>query len=380
MKRKQVRGQGRVFRPPGTRFWWIAFWRPGVGEVRESSKSEKQRDAVDLLTQRLQEIKDGTYVVDRKLTVSDLLVDVTTHYTNNGFRSLPSLAGYVAALTDDKTGIGATPAAQLTTRRIQRLVDDWKAEGVKPASINRRLAALRRAYQLAKDADPPRVQRVPRMPMQDESGNVRSGFFDRATFLRVLDAIPADGLADFVEWAFWTGMRRGEMAKLTWSDFDRETWWLILPGRITKNGEPKGIPVCTDEMRAIIGRRLAAHEKYPACDRIFFRVDADAAVSVGTFDKAWKTACRKAGCEGRLFHDLRRTGVRNLIRAGVPRAIAMQVSGHKTESVFERYNIVAPNELEEALHKLSRHVRTLPTDETTVDATDAVKPTSPTVH
>jgi hypothetical protein len=86
----------------------------------------------------------------------------------------------------------------------------------------------------------------------------------------------------------------------------------------------------------------------------------------------------EAGCDGRLFHDLRRTGVRNLIRAGVPRAIAMLVSGHKTESVFERYNIIAGNELEEALHKMSRHVRSLPTEETVSEP--ALPNNPPTVH
>ena len=250
---------------------------------------------------------------------------------------------------------------------------------MKPSSINRRLAALRRAYVLGKDADPPKVLRVPRMPMQTED-NVRTGFFDRATFTRVLGRLPDDGLRDFAEWAFWTGMRRGEIAKATWADFDRETWWLTLPGRITKNGEPKSLPVCTDEMRAIINRRLAAHDKYPACERIFFRVEAAKPIPVGTFDKAWRAACKAAGCAGRLFHDLRRTGVRNLIRAGVPRGVAMLVSGHRTESVFERYNIVAGNELEEALHKLSRYVRDLPNGDVPTRADVESQPDAPTVH
>jgi integrase len=353
---------------------------PGTGEVRESSKSTVQREAVDLLTQRLVEVKQGTCVVDRKVTVVDLLVDLEGYYEDRSLRSLPSLRGYIHALTAPGA-IGTLPAARLTTARLTRLVESWKAASIKPASINRRLAALRRAYRLGKDTDPPKVLRVPRMPLQTEN-NVRTGFFDKTTFDQVLAGLPSDGLQDFVEWAFWTGMRRGEISKLSWTDFDRETWWLTLPGRITKNGRPKGIPVCTDEMRAIMLRRLAAHEAYPDCGRIFFRVEAGKAIPTRTFDKAWLAACRAARCEGRLFHDLRRTGVRNLVRAGVPRAIAMLISGHRTEAVFERYNIVVESELVEALHRVSAYVRQLSAESPTTLAVPSEAPTTPetTLH
>ena len=73
---------------------------------------------------------------------------------------------------------------------------------------------------------------------------------------------------------------------------------------------------------------------------------------IGNFRKRWKKACASAGCPGRLFHDLRRTAVRNLVRTGVPRSVAMRLTGYKTESVFERYNITSPDDLRDAARRL----------------------------
>jgi integrase len=67
-----------------------------------------------------------------------------------------------------------------------------------------------------------------------------------------------------------------------------------------------------------------------------------------SFSKAWQGACRAVGCPGRIPHDLRRTAVRNLTRAGVPQVIAMKLTGHKTDSVFRRYDIVSPADLRAA--------------------------------
>jgi integrase len=367
MKKGALRGLGRVYRRPGTKVWWISYYVDGE-EQRESSKTTSYSEAVDLLHERNKERGEGVLVptADRHGTVDDLLLDLERHYEMRRLPSLRTLRAHRVALVDldpktqklGKDGIGLIPAAKLTTARLTRLVTDWQRADVADATINRRLTSLKRAFRLALLSDPPKVIRVPHIPKLTEH-NTREGFFEKGEFYGVLDQLPDDGLRDFVEWAYWTGMRKGEIAKLTWAAFDRETWTLTLAAKDAKSRHARRIPL-VGPRRANPARRDGVRRL--DCNLIFWRWSDRKPTRVYEFRKSWDTACVAAGVAGRLFHDLRRTGVRNLIRAGVDRKVAMKISGHRTEHVFERYNIDMDADLRDAMQKLARYVEQLPAE------------------
>jgi integrase len=131
----------------------------------------------------------------------------------------------------------------------------------------------------------------------------------------------------------------------------------ILDPHTTKNDEGRTFPF-TDSLERVLEAQNAEHQRLKAdgviCPWVFNRSNRKVkGKRITTFIKAFRAACTKAGCPGRIPHDLRRTAVRNLVRAGVPERVAMQMTGHKRRSVFERYNIVSECDLVEAAKKLN---------------------------
>jgi integrase len=201
--------------------------------------------------------------------------------------------------------------------------------------------------------------------------NARQGFVSRADFEALVAGlgeyrgrgkekrfVPDTDLRDFVLWAFWTAMRKGEVARLTWEAFDRETRTLRLHARDAKTRRGRVLTL-EGPLWEIMERRLKARRL--DCALIFHRDGA----AVREFRKAWATACKRAGLPGVLFHDLRRSGIRNMVRAGVDPAVAMKISGHRTRATFDRYDITSEDDLRSAVKRTEEYVSALPKERTT---------------
>jgi integrase len=194
---------------------------------------------------------------------------------------------------------------------------------------------------------------MPYIPMLKEA-NVRQGFFERAAFETVRRSLPAH-LQGLVTAAYITGWRTAsELQPLQWRQVDLKAGTLRLEPGTTKNTDGRMF-ILTPELREILeAQRAATDQVQRARKRIIPWVFHRRGKPIKDFRTAWRDACAQAGVSGRIPHDLRRTAVRNLERAGVPRSVAMKMVGHKTEAVYRRYAIVDEAMLREGAEKLAR--------------------------
>jgi integrase len=302
-----MRGLGRVFKRGSV--YWIAYCYRGK-EYRESLRSNSESQARKLLKKRIGEVVNGQLVgpTEERLTFDDLAKMLLTDYEINGKRSLDSAR---LSIRHVKDYFGLNRALDITADRIAKYVRERQKEGAANGSINRELAALKRAFTLATRAG--KVKSAPYIPLLEEN-NARSGFLDHGSFIALLDGLPGH-LKDPVTFLSLSGWRVSEMRTLEWRDVDLPARELCLRPEVSKNKEGRPLPL-RGELLEIIQR---AYEKRRLdCPYVFH----DQGQPVGDFRKAWKTACKKAGIAGIIVHDLRRTAVRNMVRAGISERVA----------------------------------------------------------
>jgi integrase len=353
-----MRGDGYTYQRG--RRWWIGYYVGG--ELRRepggATKTEARAKLRAIHTAR----REGTYLApdQRQATVDDLLDDLVTHLRNKGRASVDKVASHLRAV---RAELGSVRAIALDTAMLEAYQARRLAAGKAPATINRECEALRQAFRRAATVTPPRIARAPYIPLLPVQ-NARQGFLERADFEAVLAAISDPDVADFVEWFWRTGMRPNEIRQLSWEMLDRETWTLNLDPRAAKTGTGRVIPA-VGPLRSVIERRIA---KRRLDSRLIFHRTSKgrAGQPVKDYRRAWAAACAAAGLvAGRVPggvtpYDLRRCAVRNLVRGGTHETVAMKITGHKTRSTFDRYNIASVEDLTAAIERTTAYVATLP--------------------
>ena len=350
------RGSGSLFREKyrdkttgklkACRTWTMKLW-VGGRFLKRSARTASRAVANKKLEQWKASLRQGVYVPDADQTrFDDLASLLLDEYRANGRKSLDRVEDAVDHLRDFFAGCRVQA---LSTERVLGYVRYRQEQTAANATVNRELAALKRMFRLGEKAG--KVARRPYIDMLQEH-NARTGFFERGEFDAVLAHLPDDLRAVF-EVAYDTGWRvKSEILTRQWPHVDFRSGWLRLEPGETKNGEGRQFPL-TPDLRAVLERqrdRTIAAEKTTGTmiPWMFHR----SGKSIKSFRRAWVTACRKAGIPERIPHDFRRTAVRNLERAGVPRSTAMKMVGHRTESIYRRYAIVDETMLKEGAVKL----------------------------
>lgn len=376
---KRSRGSGYIF-TNGSDKLWIGFSERGI-KHRENSHSTDHAVAERLLKRRLAEIETGVFVPKGDVRLDELVADVMVEYDEKQQKSYSSL--------EQRWRLHLKPfftkrrASDITTDLIRRYTQQRRAEGASPATINRELAVLKRAFNLALESTPPKVRTAPYIPMFEER-NVRKGFLADQDHAKLATECGKKGLwlRAILSVGYNFAWRAGEILQMLVSQIDLVDRTIRLEVGTTKNDHGRTVTM-TQEVYTLL--HACATGKKPD-DNLFTRKDGS---PVQDFRGAWQGACvgcglgkfvcrncskvttkRKCSCGshrrkyvGLLFHDLRRTGVRNLRRVGVAESVAMKISGHKTSSVFKRYDIVETADVAEAAARLDAKQKSQPSPE-----------------
>ena len=340
-KARRPNGTGSIYQRGLT--WWVKYSCNGK-IYRQSSESGTKWKAERLLKAKLGELATQTFVEPKfdKTLVSELAEDMLRDYQVNGKRSIADAK--IRWTKHLEPVFGHMRAANVATDQVNKYIEQRQTEGAANATINRELAALKRMFSLGMQCA--KVVRRPHFPHLKEN-NTRKGFLEDAQF----DALRAEcskvglWLRAMLEVGGTFAWRKSELENLRVNQVDLIAGTVRLEPGETKNDEGR-TAIMPSTVRLLLEPCIVG--KKPEA-LVFTREDGS---RIQDFRKTWNTACSAAKVPGLLFHDLRRTGVRNMIRAGIPERVAMTISGHKTRSILDRYNIVSTQDLKVAARRM----------------------------
>jgi len=355
---KKSRGTGLVYRPTyidkgtGERkaasTWWVQYYVRGT-RFRESSGSRRRTEAEKVLQRRLEAAAQGKPMSPRagKATFEDLARILLDDYQANARRSLERVEDALGHL---RGFFGGVAAVEITSDRIASYIGLRQEQRAASATINRELAALRRAFRLAQKAG--MVAFKPEVSTLHEETQPK-GFFEADQYRAVLENLPGY-LKPVIQTAYITGWRiKSEILSRQKQHLDLQSGCLRLEREETSSGEERRFPL-TPEMRELLVRQLEkVNDLERKTNRIVPWLFHHNGKPIKDFRKAWALACRRAGVIGRVPHDFRRTAVRNLELAGIPRSASMAMVGHRTESIYQRYAVADEAMLKESAAKLA---------------------------
>ena len=376
---KRERGFGSIYHPTWrdrktgepkqSPNWQIAYYKGGKlirepVKAADGSYSSNRNDAVRLLKKRHGEIMAGKPVGPdvEKTAFQDMATMITNDYKANG-RPLDKLEDSINHL---RGFFGQDKAANITSDRSAAYVAYRQDEKAANSTINGELAALNRMFVLAvragKVGSKPYIAKL-------ALNNTRKGFFEAEQFQAVLMHLP-EYIKPVAVTAYVTGWRvHDEILTRQKHHLDLRAGWIRLEPGETKNDDGRMFPL-TPMLREALERQVQRTEALQRAKGVIipwlFHRDGK---QIKGFRKSWITACIKAGLgkevrdtngklvkkiADRIPHDFRRTAVRNLERAGVPRSAAMKMVGHKTQSIYQRYAITDEGMLRDAAEKLAQ--------------------------
>jgi integrase len=387
-----------IYRQKGSKNWWVKVYEPGNPKPKRFSLETDNEDKARAKLKKIEAKQTLDQPIEPKADrlrfwqLADLVVNDYLVRKNRSLETLKNrLKNHIIPF------FGQQLVRNIRTAQIEQYIAKRMEQGASDATINRELDHIKKAFRLGARDYP--IQ-VPHIPKRKEN-NIRQGFFERDQLEALCQHLPSYLVAP-VQFAYETGWRISEIRGLKERNVDFVGGEVRLDPGTTKNDDGRVFPMTeTAELRALLetvigekrknemeAKKAGSEEKKTVTISPFVftyrRRKNGPLLPIGDFGRAWARACHNAGlpCTVHLkrdrkgeiirykqgpkkgqpvmdridaeaiFHDFRRTAVRNLVRNGIPERVAMQMTGHRTREVFERYNIVSESDLREAAKKI----------------------------
>lgn len=351
-------GRGKVYQRGRT--LWIRY-PDGTGrQRRESAHTDDVEKARRLLERRIVETEDGKLPAkakERKKSVNDLLDALERDYVARKCRSAHNLTFVLKRVREL---LGDRRAARISTGDLTDYILARRKAGAAEETIGRELRHLGQAFRLQSAISIPKFPKLPK-------GKPRDVLIAPAEQRRLLAFITDECYRDATAFKFATGWRGDEIVTLQWRYVRQESGVIRLAEQYTKTGEPRDFPLA-GEVAEII--RLREQERQPHILHVFHH--AGRPIHYSNWRRAWQRAACQAGL-GSLdskghykdvnLHDSRRAFITDGVDSGLDPQVVRTLSGHKTNSVFERYRIVKIETLSRAIERRERYVERRATEQ-----------------
>jgi integrase len=349
---KRERGTGGLFKLKGCRFWYAQIYSVDGQPKRISTRTEVKQEAQHVLRNLLVDKDRGVQFAGdvKKIHYEDLRAALIQNYIERGNKSLETMkdgSETIWGLKAVDTFFAGYAVTRITTDSAREFAQSLLKAGNANGTVNRSLALLRRMLSIALEDG--KIQFRPKIRLL-KAGPARKGFLPLEKFDELLALLPAH-LKPLITFLYYCGVRVGEAIQIEWPQVDLAAGLIRLEGEQTKNSDARTVPLPN-----VLIRMLEQREAGLVFDGTNLRKEwhrACAACGLGTLTEV--EGKRDPRYAGLIVHDLRRSAIRNLMKAGVNEKVAMAISGHKTRSVFDRYHIIDTEDVVEAMRRVQRN-------------------------
>lgn len=332
--------------------YWISYYLPGGKQRREvvGYSIEEARDAEGKRKGQKRENRLFDIKQDTKMTFEEL----TEWYLDlEKVKSLASYEQIKIKLNKFNSEYGDLIISQIKSVDLENLQIKRKKEGLADATIDQEIGKVKAMIFKAFDNDIisgdtlktfKRVKKILK-----KNSDVRNRILSLNEFHLILDNAPRH-IKAILTTGYYTGMRKGEILNLTWNKVDLKNRLISLEAMDTKDKEPRNIPICDELYETLNTIPRAIHDLH------VFLYKGKPVEDIRT---GLKKACKAASItygrfikDGFIFHDLRHSFNTNMRKAGVPESVIMNITGHSTREMFDRYNTVDVEDTRKAINQM----------------------------